>query len=386
MPNFENKKYIYFDNAASTKVLKSARQAALDAMDLNFANPSSLHEFGLSAEKILISTKKTLALALNCDSNEIIFTPSATISSNLAIIGSVLSLQKGNTNKKKIITTTIEHAATQNCINSLENKGFKIVRIKPKNKIYNAEDFINEIDNSTCLISLMHVNNENGLILPIEKVAKLAKLKNPNVLVHIDCVQSFTKIPIDLKKIPADFVSISGHKINAPKGIAALFIRKKSKIKPIFFGGGQENGLCSGTQNVPAIAGLQEAVKFHLKNLYSHQQHYKNLKQELIKNCKECPQIKFNFEENHSADHIVNVSVEPVRSQVMLNFLEMNGFLISSASACAKGKLSHVLTNLGYSPKRQDCAIRISFSFQNTLEEVIKLAQTIIQGSKNLIT
>lgn len=383
MQDLTKKKYVYFDNAATTKILDKAQQAVLNTMNFNFANPSSLHKFGLNAEKILNTTRNTIASSLNCQPDEIVFTSSATLSTNIAILGSMQKFYRNT--KKKIITTAIEHAATKNCLKYLENHGFEIIKIQPSNKIYSANDFIKQIDNNTCLISLIHVNNETGLILPIEEITKLAKLKNSNALIHIDCVQSFTKLPINLTTMPADFVSISGHKINAPKGVGVLFIRKNTKINPIFFGGGQENGIFPGTQNVPAIAGLNTAVKFHIKNSVKHLQHYKNLKNELIKICKTNPKIKFNFEADKNVPYIINISIKKINAQVMLNFLEMHGFLVSSASACSKGHLSTVLTNLGYSSERQQSAIRISLSFNNTMQQVQQLANTILKGAETLL-
>ncbi len=379
------KSFTYFDNAATTKVLKPAVLAATDCMIKNFANPSSMHQFGLNAENILNSSRKTIAKILNCEPNEIIFTSGATMSINLALLGSTINVKNPKkNNKNKIITTQIEHAATRNCLNELARQGFKVVEVKPNNKIYTAENFVNQIDETTILISIMHVNNENGLVLPIEEITKLVKTKQKNILIHIDCVQSFTKLKIDLAKIPVDFVSISGHKIGSPKGIGALFIRKNSKIKPIIFGANQENKLFPGTQNLPAIAGFAVAAKFHYDNIEKHYKHFKTLKNELVDAFSNCNNVKFNFEENFHAPYIVNLSIERIRSQVMLNFLEKCGFLVSSGSACARGKTSTILTNLGYGSKAQDSAIRVSFSFENSIDEVKNLVRAIKTGAKTI--
>ena len=379
-------KFYYFDNAASTKVLPDAAKAALKCMNQIFANPSSMHSLGLEAEKVINDTKQTLAQILNCDQSELIFTPSATISTNIAIFGSLNFKKLVKLKKTKILTTKIEHAATKNCMTQLRQQGFEIVEIPPKNKIYEAGSFIDQTDETTCLISIMHVNNENGLILPIEEITKNCKLKNKNVLIHLDCVQSFTKLPINLKKIPADFMSISGHKINGPKGIGALFIRKNSNLRPILFGGGQQNKLLPGTENVPAIAGFNVAAKFHNQHMKKHHLLYKTLQKKLIESCSKCNVISLNFEKNYNAPYINNLAIDGVRSQIMLNFLESKGFIVSSGSACTKGKTNNVLLNMGYDAKKQDCAIRISFSFDHTTADVEKLVNALILGAKTLKT
>ena len=372
--------WVYFDNAATTQVLPSAAQAALKCMIENFANPSSLHKFGLLAESVAKSARKTLASILSCQPNEIIFTPSATVSTNIALLGSLNFKKLSKIGRTKILTTKIEHAATRNCLKQLQQQGFEVLEVEPQGFIYSEQNFENLIDETVCMISLMHVNNENGLILPVERIAKICKLKSKNTLIHLDCVQSFTKLPINLSNIPADFVSISGHKINAPKGVGALFVRQSTNLNPILFGGGQQNGLCPGTENIPAIAGFEVAAKFHNQHMKAHMEHFYFLQNKLIEICSKFKTISFNFEKNFNLPSICNLSVNGVRSQVMLNFLESRGFFVSSGSACSKGKAGFVLTNLGYGSKRQDCSIRISFSFQNSIEEVEELAHTIGEG------
>lgn len=376
--------FFYFDNAATTKVLPEAANAALNCMTQNFANPSSLHKLGLSAEEIISSAKQTLAKILGCQKNELIFTPSATISTNIALLGSLNFKKLSKLNRTKILTTQIEHAATQNCLDQLKQQGFKVIKIPPRNKIYTAQDFADQTDETTCLISVMHVNNENGLILPVEDIASICKAKNKNTLIHLDCVQSFTKLPLNLTKIPADFVSISGHKINAPKGVGALFVRNYSSLRPILFGGGQQNKLCPGTENIPAIAGFEVAAKFHHENRNTHFKHYESLQNKLIELCSNNNKISLNFEKNFNAHHITNIAIEGIRSQIMLNFLESKGFIVSSGSACSKGKTSSVLTNLGYGPKKQDFAIRISFSIENSIADVELLTKAILEGTETI--
>lgn len=371
----------YFDNASTTKVLKLAADAALKCMTETYGNPSSLHKMGIEAEDTLISSRKLIANVFNCKDEEIIFTSCATESSNIAILGAANSKKKvGN----KIITTTIEHAATAQCINHLENNGFEIVRISPKNGKYYAEDIVNAIDNRTILISIMHVNNENGLILPIEEIAKQAKHKNPNIIIHVDAVQSFCKIPINTNKIPIDLASVSGHKINAPKGVGALFMRKGIKIQRHSFGGPQENNLRPGTEPLPLIAAFGVAAKINFKNMNQSIEHYTLLKNYLLERIKNNPEILLNSSDN-CVPYIVNISIKGIRSEIMLHFLEEKGFCVSSGSACSKSKKSGILQSMGYSKQREDCAIRISFSTKNTINQVDMLIDVIEAGQKSLI-
>lgn len=371
----------YFDNASTTKVLQPAANAAIKCMIETYGNPSSLHRMGLEAEEILNCSRKSISNVFNCKDEEIIFTSCATESTNIAILGAAYSKRRvGN----RIITTTIEHAATAQCMNHLENKGFEIIRISPRNGKYHVEDIVNAIDDKTILISVMHVNNENGLILPIEEIAKEAKKKNPNIIVHIDAVQSFCKIPINTNKIPIDLASVSGHKINAPKGIGALYMRKGIKIQRHSFGGPQENDFRPGTEALPSIAAFGIAAKINFENMNKSIKHYTILKKHLLEKIKNNSEILLNSSDN-CAPYIVNISIKGIRSEIMLHFLEEKGFCVSSGSACSKSKKSGVLQNMGYSKQREDCAIRISFSRENTTDEIDLLVDAIEAGQKSLI-
>lgn len=371
----------YFDNASTTKVLKQAADVALKCMVETYGNPSSLHKMGLEAEEILNSSRKLIANVFNCKNEEIIFTSCATESTNIAILGAAYSKKRAGS---RIITTTIEHAATAQCINHLENKGFEIIRIHPTNGKYYVKDIIDAIDNKTILISVMHVNNENGLILPIEEIAKEAKIKNPNILIHIDAVQSFCKIPINTNKIPIDLASVSGHKINAPKGIGALYMRKGTKIQRHSFGGPQENNYRPGTEALPSIAAFGTAAKINFENMNRSIEHHKLLKKHLLERIENNPEILLNSSDN-CVPYIINMSIKGIRSEIVLHFLEEKGFCVSSGSACSKFKKSGVLQSMGYSKQREDCAIRISFSRENTINQLDLLVDAIEAGQKSLI-
>lgn len=368
----------YFDNAASTKVFKEAAQAALKVMTCYFANASSIHGFGLKSEKILNSCRDVIAKCLKCSSDEVIFTSGATESINLAIIGAAKKEKK----RKKIITSSIEHSSTKNCLKHLKEKGYFVCEVAARNGRFFAEDFLKLVDEDCFLVSVMHVNNENGLILPVEEIAKKVKQKNSNVLVHVDAAQSFLKLPINLENI--DCLSFSGHKFNAPKGVGCLIKKTNAKISPIFFGGGQEFGLRPGTQATALIAALDVAINKNLEQMEFNSGHYLKLKDVLIDRLKNNSNISYNFNECCAA-YIVNVSVRGIKSQVLLQFLEKEGFIVSSGAACSKNKKNVVLQNLGYSEDVANSAIRISFSKENDEKSVCLLAENILLAEKTLI-
>lgn len=371
----------YFDNAATTKVLKEAADEARDCMLNLYGNPSSLHKLGLEAENKMTASRKTIANVFGCKEKEIIFTSGATESTNIALFGAA---NKGKRKGNKIITTEIEHASVKHCIDELENMGFCIVRVKSKDGRYYADDIIDAVDENTILVSVMHVNNENGLILPVEKIATGVKNKNNNVIVHVDGVQSFCKLPIDLSKSKIDLMSVSGHKINAPKGIGALYIREGVKIPPHSFGGDHEHGIRPGTESLPLIAAFAAAAKINMTNIQKSINHYKNLKSHILSRIKDNDEIKLNSKEN-SVPYIVNISIEGIGSEIMLHFLESKEFCVSSGSACSKSKKSGVLPHMGYSRERELTAIRISFSMENSKEQLDMLIDAILQGQKNIM-
>lgn len=368
----------YFDNAASTRVLEEAAKAAMDVMLNSYGNASSLHRLGLESYEILNSCRKEIAKVYLRQENEIIFTSGATESSNIAILGT----SKRDRKKKKIITSSVEHKATENCLNYLEQKGYEIVRIKERNNVFYAKDFVDCVDENTLMISVMHVNNENGLILPVEDIARMAKGVNKEILVHVDAAQSFLKLPLKLDNI--DLLSASGHKVNAPKGIGFLFAKEGTKISPISYGGGQEFMLRPGTQATALIKALEVAVKYHVEKRSRLEEKYRELKDIFVESLKENERIYFNFNES-CIPSIVNISVKGIRSQVFLQALEEKGFLVSSGAACSKNKDNKTLINLGYSKERADTAIRISFGIDTTKDSVLELIDAINYVEKTVL-
>jgi cysteine desulfurase len=332
-----------------------------------FGNPSSLHGLGVEAEKILNETRKILAKELACESENVIFTSGATESNNLALFSSALAYGRRGS---KIVTTSIEHPSVLQVMKQLENQGFEVVYIKP-NRIgeIDFQEFTDAVDDNTCLVSAMLVNNETGYILPVRRLFSAIKYKNSRVVTHCDAVQGFLKVPFRMTDLQADLVTISSHKIGGVKGVGALIKSKNVRIIPQIFGGGQEKNQRSGTENVPAIAAFGESIKSFVKcsDLSGYlRQHFVGM-----------PFITVNSPEDASP-YILNISIDGVKSEIMLHYLESKGIYVSSGSACSKGKISGVLRDFGI--KNPDFAVRLSFSGENTKEDLQFLINALHEG------
>ncbi len=375
---------VYLDNAATTKPCAEAIDAINLALAENYGNPSSLHSFGLKAQLAVDNARKIIASALSCEAECVFFTSGATESNNMAIRGIVNAYGK---RKPKIITTSIEHASIKETVLELENKGFEVVRISPdKNGEINPVDILNAADERTCLISMMLVNNENGLILPVEKTFKAVKRRFPDIITHCDCVQGFMKLPVKCNELNADLISLSAHKIHGAKGVGALYIRKGIRVLPIITGGKQEKGIRSGTESVPLIAGFGAAVEKLSDTVKQRYDRVSELKKFLVEKLEELDggEIAFNTSEKCSP-YIINVSFEGIRSEIMLHFLEEKGIYVSSGSACSKGAKSGVLEELGVSSKNADSAIRVSITAETTEQELEFFVQAVSQAQKKII-
>ncbi|MEG1996526.1 MAG: cysteine desulfurase family protein [Oscillospiraceae bacterium] len=375
---------IYLDNSATTMLCKEALNKTVDVLENHYGNPSSLHKKGFEAEKIVLEAKKNIAAGLGCETDEIIFTSGATEANNLAVIGIANALKRrGN----KIITTAIEHPSVLEAMKKLEQQGFEVCYVTPnKNGEITKEDILKLVDENTLLISMMLVNNETGLLLPVFDIAKSAKEVNPNVKIHIDAVQGFLKIPFKINKTQVDLLTISGHKIYAPKGIGVLYIKKGTRLLPQIFGGGQQNGIRPGTEPTALIAGLGAAVLANMQLIDDNFKKFLFLKEYFLDELSNIEQIKINSTDK-CVPYIINISVGQIRSEVLLHFLEQLNIFVSSGSACSKGKKSHVLTAMGLENNRIDSAIRISFSNKTTTQELktlvdaLKLALTTLHTS-----
>ena len=370
----------YFDNSATTKLCDKAKEAIISACDA-YGNPSSLHSLGTVSGEMLENARKTIADSIKALPEEIYFTSGGTESDNMAIVGAVKALRRrGN----KIVTTAIEHSAIINTMKQLEADGFEVVYLKPdESGTVPISAFLDAIDEKTILVSVMSVNNETGCFLPIDKIKKVIVRKNSPALFHCDATQSFMKYDINLKKCGIDLLTISAHKIHGPKGVGALYIKKGVRILPRTFGGEQEKGLRPGTEPLILINGFAAAVEdFGVST--ENAKKCAEIKQYIKEKLENYEDIIINSPEN-SSDYILNISVIGIRSETMLHFLEQREVFVSSGSACAKGKPSHVLSALGFSPKRIDSAIRISFSKFNDISQADRLVDGIISARDTLI-
>ena len=371
---------IYLDNSSTTKPCENAVKAAEIAMRSNWGNPSSLHSLGFHAEQTVNQARETLAKALGAKKSEIIFTSCGTESNNTAITGAVNLLKKrGN----RIVTTSIEHPSVLNTVKHLAEQGFEVIYLHPdKSGVINRDDIYAAINEKTILVSMMYVNNETGYILPINECRRAIRAAGSPALLHCDAVQAFGKLPIKAESLGVDLLSVSGHKIHAPKGIGALYIKSGVHIKPLLLGGGQENGMRSGTESVPLISAFGAAVEElpdinkQLNDMQSLCDYAKNV---LIKT----GVVTVNSKEG-SLPYILNISVPGFRSETLLHFLESKGIFVSSGSACSKGKGSYVLSELGLKQSLVDSALRISFSRYNTKADVDELAAALLLATKSL--
>lgn len=365
----------YLDNGATTKVFDSVKDIMVKVLCEDYGNPSSMHQKGIDAEKYITQAKKTIADSLKVEPKEIVFTSGGTESNNLALIGAAMAYKRSGNH---IITTRIEHPSVHNPLLFLEELGFRISYL-PVNKYgkLDMDVLLNEICEETILVSIMYVNNEIGSVQDIVEISKHIKEKNPKVLFHVDGIQAFGKYRIYPKRMGIDLLSISGHKIHGPKGIGALYIRDKVKMKPILFGGGQQKGMRSGTENVPGIAGLGVATKEIYIDHESKIKHLYELKKAFIQGVLEIEDgtvngITDNTEFTDTAPHIISVSFKGIRSEVLLHTLEEKNIYISSGSACASNhpQLSGTLKAIGIKSELLDSTLRFSLSVDSTMEEI----------------
>ncbi len=369
----------YLDNSATTRVSGTVSAKVAEMMTENFGNPSSLHSLGIKAENELERARGILADELNVNDNEVFFTSGGTEANNLALFGVAEWLKKrGN----KIVTTAVEHSSVTEAMARLEEKGFEIIRVNPdENGHFSAEQFENAIDEKTVLVSVMYVNNEVGTILPVDKLKKIIERKKSPAILHSDCVQAFGKIPVKPKKLGVDIAAVSGHKVHAPKGVGAIYIKKGLHPKPLLYGGEQEKKLRPGTEALPLIAGFGQAVKeFEIDKNFEY---IKSLNDYAKDKLGAIGGISFNSPED-ALPYILNFSVEGIRSETMLHFLAQREVYVSSGSACAKGKPSHVLSAMKLSQNRADSALRVSFSKENTTEDIDALVEGIKAGLNSL--
>jgi cysteine desulfurase len=357
----------YFDNGATTKVFPQVREIMAQTMEVEYGNPSSMHMKGVYAEQYVKDAKEIIAKSLKADSKEILFTSGGTESNNMALIGTAFANIR---NGKHIISTRIEHPSVYNPLFYLEEQGFEVTYLPVDDHGIVKMDVLEAaIRPDTILVSVMYVNNEIGSVQPIAEIGKIIKKMNKNTIFHVDAIQAYGKYVIYPKRMNIDLMSVSGHKIHGPKGIGFLFIKDKTKINPIIFGGGQQKGMRSGTENVPGIAGLGKAAELIYQDHDAKIVHIQGLKDRFISKVMEFPDVKNNSGE---APHVVSISFKGVRSEVLLHALEEKGIYVSAGSACSSNKpaISGTLKAIGLTKEYYDSTLRFSFSIFNTEEEV----------------
>lgn len=373
---------VYLDNAATTKPCEPATSAVFYSMMDHYGNPSSLHSVGLQAELAVTDARKAIAAALVCAPECLYFTSGATESNNLAIQGASMTYGR---RKKKIVTTSVEHSSVEMTMRVLEERGFEVVRISPnRNGEFDYEDIVNAVDENTCLVSCMLVNNENGYILPVKRAFMSIKRNFPECITHCDAVQGFLKVPIKAAELYADMISVSAHKVHAVKGVGALYVKKGIRLAPIIYGGGQEKGLRSGTESVPLIEGFGAAVRALLPGLPQAIKNANELNAYLRGELEKLPNVKINSVSENTSPFIMNASVLGYRSEILLHFLEERFIYVSSGSACSKGAKSSVLKEFGANDRELDSALRISFSRETTKADVDALIKGIRDAQATL--
>ena len=362
---------VYLDNSATTRCFDEVAELMTKIMCEDYGNPSSLHRKGVQAEQYIRYAKETIAKNLKVNEKEIFFTSGGTESDNLALRGCAYANCRAG---RHLITTQIEHPAILQTMKQLEEEGFRVTYLPVDEKgCIRPEDLQRAITGETILVSIMHTNNEVGSLQPIEEAGALIKRMNPRILFHVDAVQGYGKFRILPKKMHIDLLSVSGHKIHGPKGIGFLYVDEKVKIKPILFGGGQQNGLRSGTENVPAIAGLAKAIEIVYSKLDREVEKLYQIKEAFVEGVKQIPDVFVNGHPGRDgAPHVVSVSFQGVRSEVLLHALEDKGVYVSAGSACSahKPQPSATLQAMGIDKELLGSTIRFSFSVFTTMDEI----------------
>ncbi|MBE6531460.1 MAG: cysteine desulfurase [Ruminococcaceae bacterium] len=379
---------IYLDNSATTAISAAARAKMLEAAD-NYGNPSSLHDMGMRAEKLISEARRSILTALGAKgSGEIVFTSCGTEASSLAIFGSAFAKERRDANL--ILTTNSEHPSVENAMRRLEKEGFEVVRISTRGGVLDLEQISSLLNKKIFMASFMMVNNETGALYNVAEAFAMIKAKYPSAITHCDAVQGFLKTRFTPARIHADLVTISGHKLHAPKGVGALYISnemiKAKKIVPFLLGGGQENGWRSGTENVIGIAAFGAAVADIYPRLDATLSHMLGLRSYAIEKLQELD-VTLNIPNRTFAPHILNITLPNIKSETMLHFLSRDGIYVSSGSACSSHSHSpsSSLIAFGLDAHKADCSLRISFSEYNQKSDVDALSEALAKGIETLV-
>ena len=383
--------HIYLDNSATTKICPEALEVYTRVSLENYGNPSSLHNIGKSAEEEIKRAKTALLSSLAMKTGRVIFTSSGTEANNLAIMGRAMAKERYKRGAK-IITSAGEHASVTEPLQKLKSDGFKIKDISTRGGVFDLEELERELTSDTILVSVMMVNNETGAVYDIPKISKLVHSKCPDALVHVDATQGYMKIPFTKSAIGADMITVSSHKIEGPKGVGALVIDeaivKARGLSPIIFGGGQEMGYRSGTENVPGIAAFGEAVRIGEEKLADRIAYMQGLKDYLISEISsraDLGEISPTLPPD-SAPHILNITLPSIKSETMLHFLSGRDIYVSSGSACSSNTAhtSSALVAYGRTEAEADTSIRISLSHRNTKDEIDVFLTELARGVASL--
>lgn len=376
----------YLDNSATTAVCTAAADAAYRVMTSTFGNPSSLHTLGIRAEQELTAARRSVAklLGLNpsgADLSCITFTSGGTEANNLAIFGAAAANRRVG---RHIVTTAIEHPSVLEAMKQLEREGFELTLVSPdENGDIAAADLANACREDTVLVCAMLVNNELGTLLPIKEAVPLIRRRSPKAVIHCDAVQAAGKIPLKVLSLDVDTMSISGHKLHAPKGVGALYVKRGVRLVPRAYGGGQEKGLRPGTEAVPAIAAFGAAIDA-LPPTASQLAHFSMLSERLTQGLREIDGVVLRTPTKH-VPYIQSLSVCGFKSETLVHFLAERDIFVSAGSACAKGHESHVLKALAISPSELSSALRISLSHTNTAADIDALLDALHQAVASLV-
>ena len=361
----------YFDNSATTRVLDSVKEIVVRTMTEDYGNAAAKHRKGMEAEQYIRTARAEIAKTLKVADKEILFTSGGSESNNMALIGTALANQRAG---KHLITTAIEHPSVYNPMAYLEEQGFEVTFLPvDRDGHISLEELEKAVRPDTILVSVMYVNNEVGAVEPVEAISQVIKRKNPQVIFHVDAIQAYGKYRIRPKSQGIDLLSVSGHKIHGPKGVGFLYINSGVRIRPLIYGGGQQNGLRSGTENVPGVAGLGVAAREMYQDLEAKVAHLITLKDYLTDRLEELEGVRVNSKKGvESAPQIVSASFDGVRSEVLLHALEDKGIYVSSGSACSSHHpgVSGTLKGIGLAPSDLDATLRFSFGMFNTLDEI----------------
>lgn len=376
----KEKKDIYLDNSATTRVFPEVAALMSDIFLEDYGNPSSMHHRGVTAERRITQAKKTLAGILKVKEKNLYFTSCGTESDNLAIIGAALAAQRRG---KHLITTSIEHPAVLESMKYLEGLGFTVTRLGvDRDGLVRAEDVAAAVRPDTILVSVMHTNNEIGSVQPVEEIGSAVKAANPQTLFHVDAVQGFGKALILPKRMKIDLLAASGHKIHGPKGVGLLYVADGVRLEPLMHGGGQQGGMRSGTENVPGIAGMALAAQMLCGDIEADRERLFAMKRRLIEKLGQIPDVVFNGRTDETAaPHILSVRVRGVRAEVLLHALEDRGIYVSSGSACSSNhpRPSETLAAIGVPGEEMDNSIRMSLGVMNTPEEMDEAARAVAE-------